>query len=39
MEQNMDELLDHLRDVESKLNLASHHLIESKRMILKMEKK
>ena len=37
MEQNMEEVLDHLRKAEGKLNQASYNLREAKRMILKME--
>jgi len=39
MKQNMEEVLDHLREVQGKLELASHHLREAKRKILKMEEK
>ena len=39
MKQNMEEVLDHLREVEGKLELASHHLRKAKRMLLKLEEK
>jgi hypothetical protein len=39
MGQNIEEIIEHLRQVESKLQIANYHLIEAKRMILEMEKK
>ena len=39
MEHNIEDVMDSLREVESKLNLANYHLRGAKRMILKMEEK
>jgi hypothetical protein len=39
MKQNMEELLDHLIEVDGRLETAHYHLREAKRMLIKIEEK